>query len=117
RRRYDWVDLQNGLNRALAALAPSVRRPFVGWLGQATAVLARQEDGTPLARAMVTLAKRYAAAGEKVLVIVQSRFYQQLANEYFLREPDTEDLAGQVAFASLAQRQQKRELLAPDRLI
>lgn len=117
RRRYDWVDLRNGLNRTLAALAPSVRRPFTDWLAQATKVLERQESGTPLARAMVTLAKRYAAAGEKVLVIVQSGFYQRLATEFFLSEPDIEDFAERVAFASLAQRQQKRELLAPDRLI
>lgn len=117
RRRYDWVALQNGLMRAVETVPPDLRRLFTDWLAQASALLARQEEGTPLAHAMVSLVKKYAKAGEKILVVVQSNFYQKLAKEYFLNEADTEEIVERVDFVSLAMRKKKVELFAPDRLI
>jgi hypothetical protein len=118
RRRFDWVNTCNVLKHALNAVGPDVRQPFLNWMRDATRLLDLQQQGTPLARTMATLAKRYAAAGEKVLVVVQSAFYQRLAHAYFFSEvADTEDLGERVQFASLAQREQKCKLYAPNRVI
>lgn len=118
RTRYDWVHVQNALKKTLQGLASEEQRPFFDWLRGAGVLLQRQEDGTPLARAMAALAQRHAQAGEKVLVLVQSGFYQQLAHRYFFGSvAGTEELTERVQFASLAQREEKCKLYVPDRVI
>lgn len=118
RRRFDWLHHQNVLKRNLDGLSPDQRQPFLDWLNDATKLLELQEQGTPLARTMAGLVKKRAEAGEKVLVLLQSGFYQRLAHAYFFADvAGTEDLVERVQFASLAQREHKCEQFAPDRVI
>lgn len=117
RRRFDWMALQNGVNGAIDGVDVRLRRKIVDWLKQATVVLRAQESGTPLARAMVDRIKARASAESDVLVIVQSRFYADLANEYFLRDANSEQFAGRVHFTALRMLKERLALNPPTTII
>src|SRR5205809_7844164 len=79
RRTFDWVAQRNRLKAVLGELEVGLRGRILKWIEQTSALLLRQHEGTPLARAMLDRIKAGAAAGGKVLVVVQSRFYTDLA--------------------------------------
>lgn len=106
RRHFDWIAHRNRVKGTLGEVAVDARGRIESWLKKADALLAAQSDGTPLARAMLDRIKTRAKQG-KVLVVVQSRFYADLAHEYFLRDPDSERLDGRVQFTALRMMEAK----------
>ncbi len=107
RRRFDWIAQRNRLKGTLGELEVGLRGRVLEWIEQANAILSAQQEGTPLARVMLGRIKARAEAGEKVLVVVRNRFYADLANEYFLRDPDSERLRDRVQFTATRMLEEK----------
>lgn len=107
RRRFDWIAQRNRLKSTLGELELSLRGRVLEWIEQANAILSAQEDGTPLARVMLDRIKVRARTGEKVLVVARNRFYADLANEYFLRDPESERLRDRVQFTAMRMFEEK----------
>jgi hypothetical protein len=117
RRTFDWVAQRNRLKAMLGELEVGLRGRILKWIEQTNSLLQRQHEGTPLARAMLDRIKAGAAAGGKVLVAVQSRFYADLAKEYFLRDPDSERMQGRVHFTALRMMEEKLAANGPTHLV
>lgn len=117
RRRFDWIAQRNLLKATLGELEMSLRGRVLEWIEQANAILSAQQDGTPLARVMLDRIKARAGAGEKVLVVARSRFYADLAHEYFLRDPDSERLRDSVQFTAVRMFEEKLAADGISRLI
>jgi hypothetical protein len=117
RRRYDWVAMRNAVVGTRDSVPIDLGRRVNEWLSQAEAVLKAQHDGTPLARALLARVKRCVEASEKVLVVVQTKLYADLAREYLLRDPEGERLVERVHVVPLRMLQERLSSIAPDRLL
>lgn len=117
RRTFDWIAQRNKLKKLLRDMDVAVRVRTEKWMDQTTALLHRQEEGTPLARIMVDRIKARAATDGGVLVVVRSRFYADLAQEYFRRTPDSEVLHGRVQFIAIRLLEEKLKVSGPMHVI
>jgi hypothetical protein len=117
RRSFDWIAQRNKLKKLLRDMEVAVRVRTEKWMDQTTALLQRQEEGTPLARIMVDRIKARAATEGGVLVVVRSRFYADLAQEYFRRTPDCEALHGRVQFIAIRLLEEKLKVSGPMHVI
>jgi hypothetical protein len=117
RRRFDWVAIRNAVMSAQKESDIEIARQVKDWVAKATVVRDAQNEGTPLARALVERIKRYAVARKRVLVVVQSRFYADLAREYLWRDADSERLTEYVNFAALRTLKDRLAVGAPDHII
>jgi hypothetical protein len=117
RRTFDWVAQRNRVKALLGDLETGLRGRILRWIEQANVLLESQHQGTPLARAMVDRIKTRLGREGKVLVVVQSRFYADLAREYFLRDPDSERLVDRVQFTSIRMMEEKLRSNGPTHVI
>lgn len=117
RKSFDWVAQRNRLKEVLGDLDVGMRGRVFDWIKQTDALLLRQQAGTPLARALIDRIKTRAGEDDKVLVVVQSRFYADLAKEYFLRDPDSERFVGRVHFTAIRMLDERLTANGPSRVI
>lgn len=108
---------RNRLKESLTELSVEDRGRILDWIGQTDAVLTRQREGTPLARAMLARVKARAENGGKVLVVAASRFYAGLANDFFLRDPDAERFRDCVRFTGIKLLKAQLATDWPNRLV
>lgn len=117
RRSFDWIAQRNRLKELLGDMDVGLRARVLKWMEHATTVLQLQEQGTPLARAMLERIKALAGTDERVLVVVQSRFYANLAEEYLRRAPECEALLERVGFTAIRMLDEKLKTGEPIHVI
>ncbi len=98
RRHFDWIDYRARLRNAAKEVPIELAARLAEWADVADKLLRAHEDGTPLARALVSRIKLRAGNDARVLVLTVNPFYAKLASQFFHADPANEPLRDRVRF-------------------